>query len=632
VQKRAPTSLSPSASRRLLLAALCCLALLAAGRTASAQRSKPTPLAQRSFSPLEQERIRRALVRVHGKLDLEPEGKRIESIEIVTLEVFEPEDAVPQFVNWFHVTTRQYVIERELLFRVGGRYEQGIADETQRNLRDLGLFSVVLVLPMHGSSAGSVRYLVLTKDIWSLRVGWDGRINKGVVDYLSLAPTESNLFGTGRRLFASATFYGRTFTLGAGFIEPRLAGSRTRLEGRFNTTLNCQTGELEGSSGSFDYSRPLYSTSARWAYGTSVSWSNGRSPLQVVLGNSGAGAICSVRAEEELAVGVRPEIPVEDRPERFAAIPNRYQYDSQSFSQAFTRSYGTRLKTNLSFGLEASRVAYRGVSMDNLRSLVGAELTPYERYVAERRYRSLIPRGEQRINPFFLIQSYDNVYQPDLNAETLSLQEDFRMGHLTSLRIYPALEALGSSRNLLGLQAFASYTRPIGTGFLRGSVNHVIELSRPDQSDGSLSFSLRFNSPRFLLGRVVYDARLIDHYLNYRRLSPYSLGGTGRLRGYENVATSGQHVFVNNLEFRSRPLQLFSTQLAGALFYDMGDAFERFSDIHLLHGVGAGIRFLAPQLDRDVFRIDLGFPVPANAERGEISVMATFGQAFGVPQ
>jgi len=51
-----------------------------------------------------------------------------------------------------------------------------------------------------------------------------------------------------------------------------------------------------------------------------------------------------------------------------------------------------------------------------------------------------------------------------------------------------------------------------------------------------------------------------------------------------------------------------------------------------IDGVGAGIRFLAPQLDRDVFRIDLGFPVPPDAERGEISVMATFGQAFGVPQ
>ena len=86
-----------------------------------------------------------------------------------------------------------------------------------------------------------------------------------------------------------------------------------------------------------------------------------------------------------------------------------------------------------------------------------------------------------------------------------------------------------------------------------------------------------------------------------------------------------------NLEFRTRPVQIVSVQLAAALFHDVGDAFDKWSDIRLRQGVGAGIRFLAPQLDRDVFRIDVGIPVPADSPDGETTVIATFGQAFGVP-
>ena len=108
---------------------LVCAFSLTLSAASSAQSKSDNSIANRRFSPLEQERIKRALARQHGVLDLQPAGKRIESIEIVALEVFEPEDPVPQFINWFHPTTRSYVIERELLLRVGARYDQDISDE-----------------------------------------------------------------------------------------------------------------------------------------------------------------------------------------------------------------------------------------------------------------------------------------------------------------------------------------------------------------------------------------------------------------------------------------------------------------------------------------------------------------------
>jgi hypothetical protein len=610
---------------RLWLAVLLCSVSLALGRAASAQSSGDSSGASRRFSPLEQERIRRALARQHGKLDAHPEGKRIESIEIVALEVFEPEDPVPQFVNWFHPTTRRYVIEREILLHRGSRYDQATSDETERNLRGLGLFSVVLALPMIGSDAASVRYLVVTKDLWSLRVGWDGRINKGVVDYLALSPTEFNLLGTGRRLFGSVVFNRRTYSLGAGFIEPRLADSHTYLSARVDATISCASGKVEGTQGSFEYARPLYSRRSHWSYGTSVSWRNGRSPF--TLPANEVGSICSLRAPEEAVVALASS-------GKSAYYPNLFIFDSQSFSQNFSRSYGLRYKTDLSFGLEATRFAARAVDLSGIRAApsdVPGELTEYEISRVERYYnRVLLPAGSRRISPFFQVQSYTTQFHHDLNADTLALQEDYRLGHIATLRLYPGLRAVGSSRNLFGVSTSVSYAMAVDTGYLKASASQLVELSKLDQTDARLSLALHFNSPRFLPGRFVYDVRLTDSYRSFQN-GPLGLGGTGRLRGYDSTAVTGQHLFVSNLEFRSRPLQLWSAQLAGVLFHDMGDAFDRFGDIHLLHGMGVGLRFLLPELDRDVFRVDLGFPVPSNSPRGETSVIATFGQAFGTP-
>jgi hypothetical protein len=606
------------AARAWLPALFCCLLTLA---SSSAAQSGDNSIANRRFSPLEQERIRRALERQHGKLDLHPGNKRIESIEIVALEVFEPEDPVPQFVNWFHPTTQQRVIERELLLRVGSSYDQSLSDETERNLRGLGLFSVVLALPMQGSSESSVRYLVITKDLWSLRVGWDGRINEGVVDYLALSPTEFNLLGTGRRLFGSAVFSRRTYTLGAGFIEPRLADAHLYLSARFDATFDCGSGKLQGTQGSFDYEHPLYSSRSRWSYGTSVAWRNGQSPFDV--NNNAVGAICSVEAPD-YSPWVIPSSG------KTGLYPNLFIYDSQSFSQNFTRSYGIRYKTDLSFGLEATRFAARAVDLSGIRagrSDVPGELTPYEISQVEGRYNYLLPRSSTRISPYLQITSYTTRYHVDLNADTLALQESYRLGQIANLKIYPALKDLGSSRNLLGISASLSYAMAVDTGYLKATAGQVIELSQLNETDARLTLGLHFNSPRLLPGRFVYDARVVDTYRNYSN-GYQVLGGTGRLRGYVAVAASGWNAVVSNLEFRSRPLQLWSAQLAGVVFHDMGDAFNRIGDLHLLHGVGFGLRFLLPELDRDVFRVDVGFPVPANSPGGHISVMATFGQAF----
>jgi outer membrane translocation and assembly module TamA len=165
--------------------------------------------------------------------------------------------------------------------------------------------------------------------------------------------------------------------------------------------------------------------------------------------------------------------------------------------------------------------------------------------------------------------------------------------------------------------------------------SHAVEFSAPESTYASVSFGARFTTPRLPYGRFVFDAYYVRRYRNYYNTF-FSLDNTTRLRGYTadpeiNSDFFGDGVIAHNLEFRTRPLQLFSTLLGAVVFHDVGDAFYELDEIKLKHSVGVGIRFLAPQLDRDVFRIDVGFPLFSDDPQAGTTVNATFGQAFSPP-
>jgi hypothetical protein len=606
----------------LLLVAIVCGV---PGHRAHAAENAAKSAAARGYSPYERESIRRALERYGAELETEPQGKIVESVEVVTLDVIEDRDPAPLFLNWIHVTTQPYVIEREVLLRIGAPYDQRRSDETERNLRQLFLFSVVVGLPVKGSAPDRVRYLVVTKDIWSLRASWDGRFNNGVIDYLSFQPTERNLFGTGRQIYGTVIFTATNYTLGAGFVEPRLGGTRLRLSASANAIIGCESGDIEGSTGTFQYALPLYSTTAKWAYATTVSWSDRTNRLTGTHGD----AICSADADSQVRLRLSNG--------NSAIVPNDYPADTQSFTQSFTRSFGRVFKNNLGFGLEARRQAYRGKPVEHMLGLSadGSEvivLNPLEEFEARLRYKRLIPANYTRISPYISLTSYTTNYHRDINSETLGLQEDFdfQVGPYTILKIYPSLKELGSTRDMLGVQATVGYATSVDTGYFKVAASHAVELSTKNETDAEISLALRFTTPRLGFGRFVYDMRLDNHYRNFLN-TQVSLDGTNRLRGYRSNATIGPSWFASNLEFRTAPVQILSTQWAAVLFHDVGDAFFTFDQIQLKQGAGFGIRFLAPQLDRDVFRFDIGFPIPSDAPDGEVTFIAAFGQAFSVP-
>jgi outer membrane protein assembly factor BamA len=225
------------------------------------------------YSPYEQESVDAALANLGTRIEASPEGKTVEGIDVVTLDVIEPRDPVPAVLNVLHTTTRRHVIEREVLMREGDPYQRLLCDETARNLRTLPQLSLVLCAATKGSAPDRVRVLVITKDVWSLRLGWDVAFFGNGLQSLTLLPTESNLAGTHQVAFLHYLYQPQTQTLGLGYQVPRIAGTRLALSTEVDVTWNRQ-GHAEGSTGTIGVSTPLYSSRTEWAWGAGSTWSD----------------------------------------------------------------------------------------------------------------------------------------------------------------------------------------------------------------------------------------------------------------------------------------------------------------------------------------------------------------------
>jgi hemolysin activation/secretion protein len=129
---------------------------------------------------------------------------------------------------------------------------------------------------------------------------------------------------------------------------------------------------------------------------------------------------------------------------------------------------------------------------------------------------------------------------------------------------------------------------------------------------------------------------LVATYQNYlnRKLV---LGGDSRPRGYVSAAFRGASGFAASLELRTFAVNIWSARVGAVAFYDLGGTGERLRDITLHQSVGAGVRILFPQVNRQCFRLD--WAAPLTPGRGRIpdrplpgAVFFTFGQAFDMPK
>ncbi|HET9959801.1 MAG TPA: BamA/TamA family outer membrane protein [Polyangiaceae bacterium] len=579
------------ARRSAALSLACALFFALLARVERAKAELPT------YSPFEQSVIAEELDKKQGQIEATPEGKRIESIEIARRDVLDERDPIPDIFNFFHVTTREHVIRRELLFREGQRFDWARVDETARNLRGLPQLSLVLIVPLTGSSPDRVRLLVVTKDVWSLRLNSNFQYGPEGLTYLFLNPTEWNLFGTHAMIGGLYSLRRSTYSLGLSLSHARIMGTRLAGSAALSLVFERKTSQAEGFIGVFNYGLPQYSARQRYFYGTALNLEDG-----------------IVRVSTQSAQDNQPILLSYHR-ERYVARTSA------------TRSFGLVRKNDLTLGIEADRRVYR--------SRVPGDVDPALRSEFESKE---IPVSDTRVSPYLKLTHYENRFLKTIELETLGLQEDFRLGAELQTKVYVAGQRFGSSRNLLGVFSGVSYTVALGNGLVRGLVSSSIEYADSARHQALATAALRIATPRLGPGRFILDGVVENRFYNYLR-NRSALGGEGRLRGYPasdleakgSSSQRGSDAMAFNAEFRSRAIEILSAQCGMAAFFDMGAAAASMRQLSFRRSAGAGFRVLFPQADRLVLRLD--WAVPFDDPRGKLpgAVFLTFGQAFTMP-
>jgi hypothetical protein len=636
---------------------LAVLVVLGVALPVFAQTAPPPALRLNKYSSYERDAIDDALEYLHAVEDHAPEGKIVEGFDIITLEVFEKRDLVPgvtTIFNVFHATTKPYVIEREILLRRGEPFRQPLVDDTIRNLRGLVQLSLVLTLATKGSGPDKVRLVVITKDVWSLRPNWNIQYGTGGLQSLSAQPAEINLAGTHQTVNGNFLLQPNSLLLGGGYINPRLLGTRIYTQGGVNIILNLPTGRAEGSTGGVVIGQPLYSPLVDWAWDAQITWSD---QVQRRYVNASLGCYPTQQP------GACPAAVV-------AGVAVPFAYRGQQFDNQYTltRSFGWTTKHDISLGVQINAQGYPATP-DQLEAAypplsVFSTGGGYDRKIAQQFIDANVPLTDNRVGPFLQYHTYSKRYARLLDFDTIGLQEDFRLGHDLYANVYPVVKALGSTRDFVGFDVAAQYTIKMGDGLVRAAVESITEVQTSDACpvvpgrtlvngpvcDASIDPALHIVSPTMLVGRFVFDGHFLYRFTNYLNQNEF-LGGDTRLRGYPANFFTGNDVLDENLEFRTRSIDVFSAQLALVAFYDVGAAFNGLTaaagtscrpvgsapsqNFCPVQGIGTGLRILFPQLDRIVFRTDLGFPVGEGRNLPGVTPVSFFfslGQAFTVPQ
>lgn len=543
-------------------------------------------------SRFEERYVAQAFSKYQLKPDHSPQGKEIRQIIVARSEPIDEFDIYPCFLNAFHPMTKEQVIRQELLFEVGDRYNEEIIQESERNLRALLIFNVAVIAPFEDGDGAGV--LIVTKDLWTLKPENDFRVLGDDIEYLYLAIIDRNIAGRNKIARINYRLDKGTYQAGGFFEDPRILGSRWSLSQSFNVVFNRRTGRQEGENAAVLLQRPLFSLASRWSYYGSFGFDRGIS-----------------REFEGMDI-----IMIEDG-ESGELHPWEYSRKNVWGSLGFTRSYGRSVKHNLSLNYGLSKEKYRTTG-------------PFESERFEQRFEEYILPESETVG--FIGAGYAT-WRTDFkklyNINSLGMVEDFRFGHYLSLSLSWANQAFGGTEDFVTLDVAATYQWLLFCGdILSVELSHNRRMRSRDSVNLFYAAGLRNITPVFWIGRLHTKGALHlirDNIDN----DTFTLGGDAGLRGFESELLRGVSRITINAEYRTQPLELKTIYAGAALFWDAGDAFgEDFSDIRMLHSAGAGLRFLFPQGDMQVIRLDFAKPVNGPDAGWSAYISFVVGQAF----
>jgi hypothetical protein len=555
----------------------------------------PKPLGR-----LEQESVDDALAALGLKVDPDPGGKTIGRIYVVNQEVFSRRDWWFQFFNHFHRTTRSGILQRELLFKEGQPYDQALVDESVRNLQTPPsltlatrqtfippeLSSVVAIVPLQSIQPGTVDVLAVTRDVWSLRFNTNFEFQQNTLSKLDTSLSENNLFGWRKYLAMGLSLDLGKYAVGPTYFDPNILGTRLQLMTTVVAYYSRDGSHYEGNAETVSFRYPLYQLASRWGAGIDVAHQDG-----VVRGFQGT-ALAQVPLAGMSGV----------------TVPYIFHRNYDIVDASVTRSFGLAVIQRVSAG-------YR---FDDRRSELydGFDygmLTPGQLQAFLDQYA---PITERRSEPYLRYDMFTARYAVYRDLDTFDLRENVRLGPSVSLRAAYGSPELGADFRAFPLSATGAWTIGPWGAIGRVSLTGALRL-RDGEAGGAGAIDQSFQATAYLaspmLGRLlrVVASGEADGVRNDTQHTRYFLGGDTGMRGYVIGEFQGSSMYVAHLELRTAPLAIFSQRLGTLLFADMGDAGPSFGALRVHTDVGIGLRWLIPQLNSTVIRIDWAVPLQA---------------------
>ncbi|MBI1946844.1 MAG: hypothetical protein HYS27_14205 [Deltaproteobacteria bacterium] len=515
-------------------------------------------------------------------------GDRVAFVRVVGHDVFTPDDFWPDWFNLAHVQTAKDVVERELLFAVGGPFER--LDESARILRAMFIFSFVRVTPVRRAADGAVGVLVFVRDLWSLRLEQGFQVTGPSIDRLLLQLTERNLLGRAKVATLRFTMDPSSWSVGEILYDPRVFGGGLEAGEHVEAFFSRLDGRFDGVAGLITAGAPLYDLAQQWGFSVEGSV-EARTRRQMLDGEPLPWDAAGTPAVEQ--------------------VPSIWGERNVTIDARLRRQFTQLLVHRLALGV--------GFIDDAAEPIEETKLPPA---LADAFAREVLPPTRRTLFPFLAYQGFAAKHRIYEDLDTFGISEPVRLGPSLSVLIGAGSKAaLSSSDTVFGAGAFAIADDPWG-GLVEAAAEGGARLEDGMVKNRTLTLRLRLASAPVLAGRLLVR---LDTTLRREDETNtlVTLGGDNGLRGYPSSAfyDVGASLAQSTLEWRSLPIDLATIQLGLAAFYDAGAIFFEPAEAKPHHSIGVGVRFLFPQFNRGVYRLDLAAPLD---ELG-VRVLLSFG-------
>jgi hypothetical protein len=557
-----------------------------------------------TLSSLERASVERALAARGHVLDPSPWDKVIGAIRVYNEEVFAEGNELLRFFNHFHVTTKESTIRAESVISAGEVWDQARVEETARRLRDPLWTSVVAVVPVASQTPGQVDVLIITRDIWSLRLNTQYTFQQGSLTNLSMSLSENNFLGRRDVLAAALTMDQGSLAVGPLFIDKNLIGEHLDLRVRVDDILNRD--ELtshsklhsEGTQSTITLTRPLWSLASEWAAGASFTH-------RFAIDRQFRGT------------GLRPYDYTDPVTGVVTPLGREYAMRRWGTSAYVTRQWGDGLKQQLSFGH-----SYDSQRPRPLASFIGDD-GARAAFIA-----NVLPRSEVTSVPFVEYSFFTPRYRTLHNVTTFDLAEDARIGPDLDVSLGFGLKLIGSDENFQRFSGTAGWTLPWSRdGFVRVAAGLGGRHQLGKWIDDSATGSVRGATPVIAHTLRLLAQSSLSTRWNTTTNQDYLIGSDTGLRGFAINEFNGQRLFSLQVEARTLPYPIWVLRVGAVAFYDLGGAADLFTQMALHQDGGVGVRMLIPQTSAQLFKIDLAVPFDG-ASRGSVRFLAGFGSEF----